>query len=64
MVIIKATRLQTWAPAGGGARVGHRPPPLFATFFSFLVPFGYFLFHGVGVFWACPPPYENFCGRP
>ena len=29
---------------------------LFATFFSFWVPFGYFLFHGVGLFWACPPP--------
>ena len=27
MVIIKATRLQAWAPAGGGgARVGRRPP--------------------------------------
>ena len=26
-MIIKATRLQAWAPAGGGgARVGHRPP--------------------------------------
>ena len=76
MVIIKATRLQAWAPAWGGARVGHRPPHekiflgyigclfatfssyggLFATFFSFLVPFGYFLFHGVGLFWACPLP--------
>ena len=29
IVIIKATRLQAWAPAGGGvARVGRRPPPL------------------------------------
>ena len=27
MMIIKATRLQAWAPAGGGARVGRRPPP-------------------------------------
>ena len=26
-MIIKATRLQAWAPAGGRARVGHRPPP-------------------------------------
>ena len=29
---------------------------LFATFFSFWVPFDYFLFHGVGLFWACPLP--------
>ena len=48
IVIIKATRLQAWAPAGGGgARVGRRPPlenkkkvfgyigGLFAMFFSF-----------------------------
>ena len=27
-MIIKATRLQAWAPAGGWARVGCRPPPL------------------------------------
>ena len=26
-MIIKATRLQAWAPAGGGARVGRPPPP-------------------------------------
>ena len=26
IVIIKATRLQAWAPAGGGATVGRRPP--------------------------------------
>ena len=88
MVIIKATRLQAWAPAGGGAKVGHRPPPsprenflggyigclfatfssyggLFATFFSILVPFGYFLFHGVGLFWACtPPPLRKFLRAP
>ena len=85
MVIIKATRLQAWAPAGGGARVGQRPPTLeknflgyigclfatfssygglFATFFSFLVPFGYFLFHGVGLFWACPPPLQKFLRAP
>ena len=28
---------------------------LFATFFSFWVPFGYFLFHGVGLFLGLPP---------
>ena len=79
-MIIKATRLQAWVPAGGGgdkSRPSPPPPPrkkffggyigglfatfslyggLFATFFSFWVPFGYFLFHGVGLFWACPPP--------
>ena len=92
-MIIKATRLQAWALAGG-ARVGRCPPPplenkikilglywlfatfssyggLFATFFSFWGPFHhvwghfrYFLVHGGGLFWACPPPYEKFCGRP
>ena len=84
IVIIKATRLQAWALAGG-ARVGRCPPPplenkikilglywlfatfslyggLFATFFSFwgpfhhVGPFRYFLVHGGGLFWACPPP--------
>ena len=46
-MIIKATRLQAWAPAGWGAKVGRRPPPskikkvfwlywgLFATFSSY-----------------------------
>ena len=29
---------------------------LFATFFSFWGPFCYFLLHGGGLFWACPPP--------
>ena len=29
---------------------------LLATFFSFWVPFGYFLFHGVGLFVGLPPP--------
>ena len=50
MVIIKATRLQAWAPAGGGGGKSRPSPPylenkkkyfgyiggLFATFFSFL----------------------------
>ena len=27
IMIIKAMRLQTWAPAGGGARVSRHPPP-------------------------------------
>ena len=49
IVIIKATRLQAWAPSGGGARVGRPPPPskikikffgyiggLFATFSSYV----------------------------
>ena len=50
-MIIKATRLQAWAPAGGGARVGHRPPPrkkilglhwgLFCYFFFIWGPFCY-----------------------
>ena len=57
-MIIKATQLQTWAPAGGGARVGRRPLPpskkrkffgyiggLYATFFSFWGPS-----HHVGAF--------------
>ena len=26
-MIIKATRLQVWAPARGGARIGRHPPP-------------------------------------
>ena len=45
MVIIKATRLQAWAPAGG-ARVGHRhPPPPRKKFFGlYWVPFCYFFF--------------------
>ena len=73
-MIIKATRLQAWAPAGGGGKSRPSPPPplkkifwgyigvlfatfssyggLFATFFSFWVPFGYFLFHGVGLFFG------------
>ena len=34
-MIIKATRLQAWAPAGGGARVG-RPPPLKKKFFGYI----------------------------
>ena len=78
-MIIKATRLQAWAPAGGGGGGKSRPSPppskkflfgyigglfatfssyggLFATFLSFWVPFGYFLFHGVGLFLGLPPP--------
>ena len=76
-MIIKATRLQAWAPAGGGGKSRPSPPPskkflfgyigglfatfssyggLFATFLSFWVPFGYFLFHGVGLFLGLPPP--------
>ena len=46
IVIIKTTRLQAWAPAGGGgARVGRRPPPLqkkyknFALLWAFLLLF-------------------------
>ena len=57
-MIIKATQLQEWAPAGGGAKVDRRPPPplekknflgyigdLFATFFymgAFLLRFSHF----------------------
>ena len=45
-MIIKATRLQAWAPAGGGggARVSHRPP--LEIFFCWLYwgPFCYFFF--------------------
>ena len=26
--------------------------------------FATFYFMGEAFFWACPPPYENFCGRP
>ena len=47
IVIIKATRLQAWAPAGGGgARVG-RPPPLKnknKVFWLYWGPFCYFFF--------------------
>ena len=45
-MIIKATRLQAWAPAGGGgARVGHRPPPSKIFFFClYWGPFCYFFF--------------------
>ena len=36
----------------------------FGGLFTMWGPFRYFLLHGGGLFWACPPPYENFCGRP
>ena len=61
-MIIKATRLQAWAPAGGGggARVGHRPPPSknfwglywgpFCYFFLLWGPFCY-VFVILGAFW-------------
>ena len=64
-MIIKATRLQAWAPAGGGARAG-RPPPLeksslailgafwllFLHMGPFLLRFSHFWgpFHHVGAF--------------
>ena len=37
-MIIKATRLQAWAPGrrGGGERVGHRPPPLEKLFLGYI----------------------------
>ena len=36
-MIIKVTRLQSWAPAGGGERVGRRPPPpLKKMFFGYI----------------------------
>ena len=59
IVIIKATRLQAWAPAGGGARVGRRPPPpskirkkFLAILGAFLLRFSHFggPFHHVGAF--------------
>ena len=47
-MIIKATRLQAWAPAGGGgARVGCSPPPLenkIKFFWLYWGPFCYFFF--------------------
>ena len=46
-MIIKATRLQAWAPAGGRgwARVGRRPPPHRKLFFwLYWGPFCYFFF--------------------
>ena len=82
-MIIKATRLQAWAPAGGGGGKSRPSPPppskkifwailgaflllflhmgaFLLLFFSFWVPFGYFLFHGVGFFGLASSPYENF----
>ena len=41
--MIKATRLQAWALAGGGARVGRRPPPLENKNIIFLAILGAFL---------------------
>ena len=45
-MIIKATRLQTWAPAGGGKSRPSPPPPLQKIFFFLLYwgPFCYFFF--------------------
>ena len=42
-MIIKAMRLQAWAPTGGGARVG-RPPPRKKVLWLYWGPFCYFFF--------------------
>ena len=57
-MIIKATRLQAWAPAGGGARVGLPPPSKkrssLAILGALLLRFSHFWgpFHHVGAFFA------------
>ena len=73
-MVIKATRLQAWAPAGGGARVGRRPPPppssiflyffcyiggLFATFSSYVGLFATF-FSFFGTFSPCGGLFATF----
>ena len=63
IVIIKATRLQAWAPAGGGdARVGRRPlPSSLSKKKSFLAILGAFLllFLHMGTFLL---RFSHFCG--
>ena len=44
-MIIKATRLQAWAPAGGGAKAGRPPPPRKKVLWLYWGPFGYFFLH-------------------
>ena len=66
-MIIKAMRLQAWAPAGGGGKSKPSPPPqkkffgyiggLFATFSSYGALFATF-FSFLGVFSPC---WEPFC---
>ena len=70
-MIIKATRLQAWAPAGGGARVGRRPPPpskkrsflsilgAFLLFFFIWGPFCY-VFLILGAFSPCGGLFATF----
>ena len=48
-MIIKATRLQAWVPAGGGS-VGRRPPPRKKFFWVYWGPFCYFFFIYGGLF--------------
>ena len=54
-MVIKATRLQAWAPA----RVGRRPPPPLKlkkkVFWLYWGPFCY-VFHHVGAFFKLAPP--------
>ena len=63
------TTLRVWASAGGTG-VDGRPPLekikkyLCGGSLQLSSVMGG-LFHHIGdLFWACPPPYENFCGRP
>ena len=50
-MIIKATRLQTWAPAGGGGgRVGRRLPPSKKSFWAILGAFLLLFLHIWGPF--------------
>ena len=49
-MIIKVKRLQAWAPAGGGERVGRRPPPSSKVFWLYWGPFCYFFFIYGGFF--------------
>ena len=54
-MIIKVTRLQAWAPAGGGESVGRRPTPQkFLAILGAFSPWGAFLLYGGGLFLACP----------
>ena len=43
-MIIKATRLQAWAPAGGGGKSRPSPPPSNKSFWLYWRPFCYFFF--------------------